>query len=1009
MAERTKALFPIGILLGLLAGGFFEVEAQELQGTGILQGQVVEEGPARPLPGVEVQVLDTNLSTVTNDQGRYRITGVPAGAVSVRAGGLGYRAVTHEATVEPGQARTVDFELPVSAIQIDEVVGVAYGERTRREIGSSISTVGSDRLSVSPVSRIDGVLQGKASGVQIVQNAGDPGAGMTIRVRGSSSIAASNQPLWVIDGVPIFDEDFSQLGMGGQDLSGITGISPDDIESISILKDAAATAMYGSRGSNGVVIVRTKRGQQGATRFTINTSTGFQDVPNRLDLLNSTQYLEYFNESATNDGYAENYYGTIGVDDTISTDWQDAIFRTSPVTSLDLSVSGGQDRISYRLSGSYFDQEGVVMGSGYERFNARANVDVNAHERLSIRGSLALSWETIDRLEGDWSLTGVVPMTVAAQPLFPVRLEDGSFQGLGSGFPPDGLNYPNGVAMATYNWAETRTRRGLGNVEARLQIAQPLTLTARAGFDILTLRENQWEDPRVDGIYAVAAGGIAKTGFSTGDRFVADGYLTYEPDIQGHDVTVTAGGTVEMTDDELSFVRGEGFSNPYFSRVRNAANIIVGDATASSNNLVGAFSRVDYALKDRYFLTGNFRADASSRFGPANRWGYFPGASFTWLVSEEEFFPVDGPVQDLRFRINYGITGNQAISDYPYQGLWGSYNYGPESGLAPSSLENRELKWERTREFNVGLDAAFLEGRIGVEADYYVKKTDDLLLSRPITATSGFTSVFANVGSIENRGVELRVNTINIRPGDPAGFRWTSDFNISFNQNEVTALANDEPFNAGRRNVNRVEVGQPLGAFHMLRFLGVDSETGDAIFSDEREIVGSPHPDFTGGFTNSFQWRGFDLSAFLQFSHGAEIFNAMRLFADAGGWYLDNQFEHVMDRWQEPGDQTDVPRASFNGTSGARELSSRFIEDGSYVRIQEVRLGYDLPQRLAGALSASSLQLYVTGQNLHTFTDYTGFQPDVNSDGSSTNIGLGVDFYAYPVPRAITFGARASW
>lgn len=979
------------------------------QQAGLIQGQVTEEGTGRPLTGIQVRVMDTNLGSLTNDQGRYRITGVPAGDLSLRAEGLGYRTVTREVTLQSGQTLEVDFELPISAIQMDEVVAVAYGQRTRREIGSSISTVGAGSISETPLARLDGAIQGKASGVQITQNAGDPGAGMSIRIRGSSSVSASNQPLWVIDGVPMFDEDFSQLGMGGQDLSGITGISPDDIESISILKDAAATAMYGSRGSNGVVMVRTKRGQVGAPRFTVNTSLGVQDVPNRLDLLNSTEYLQYFNESATNDGYREDYYGTPGVDDAINTDWQDALFRNAPIRTLELSVSGGQDRVTYRLSGSYFDQSGVVMGSGYDRFNARANVDVNASDRLSLQASLGFSWETTDRLEGDWSLTGVVPMTVAAQPIFPVRLDDGSFQGLGSGFPPDGLNYPNGVAMATYNWAETLTRRAIGNVEARFQVAQPLNLTARAGFDILAVRDNQWEDPRVDGIYAKAAEGIAKTGFSTGDRFVLDGYLTYEPDIGSQDLTITAGGTAEFTDRELSFVRGEGFSNLYFNRARNAANLIVADATERSNNLVGIFSRVDYSLRDRYFFTGNFRADGSSRFGPNNRWGYFPGASFVWLVSEEDFFPNSNTVEDLRLRVNYGITGNQAIGDYPYQGLFGTANYGSDPGLAPSNLGNADLKWERTKEFNLGVDASFLEGRLGLEADYYLKKTDDLLLSRPLTGTSGFTSVFANVGGIENRGFEFRVNSVNIRPRTSSGLRWTSDFNISFNKNEVVSLFNDEPFNAGRRNVNRVEVGEPLGAFHMIRFLGVDPETGNALLSEDREIVGSPHPDFTGGLTNSFQWKGFDLTTFLQFSYGAEIFNAMRLFADAGGWYLDNQFKHVMDRWQEPGDQTNVPRASFNGDSGARELSSRFIEDGSYLRIQEVRLGYELPQRLATAMGASSVRLYVAGQNLHTFTDYMGYSPDVNSDGSSANIGLGTDFYAYPIPRAITFGVRGSW
>lgn len=984
---------------------------REPPAVGTIEGRVTDRETDRPLPGVEVRIADTGEATLTDGQGRYRFEGVSAGTVVIQIQRFGYRPVEREVTVRSGESVRLDFELAPSVIELEQVVAVGYGERVRREISSSIVSVSAERLANIPLAGVEGALQGKAAGVQVVQNAGNPGVGMTVRVRGSSSISASNQPLWVIDGVPMFHEDFSQLGMGGQNLSAVTGISPGDIESIDILKDAAATALFGSRGSNGVVMVRTKRGAEGAARITFNSYSGIQDTPNRLDLMSSSEYLEYFNESATNDGQAENYYGTPGVDDQINTDWQDALFRRAAIRSTEVSVSGGQDRISYYVSANHFDQRGVVASSGYERLSTRANLDLVASDRVSFSGSLGFTWETIDRVEGDGSLTGVVPFTMAQRPMDPTRAEDGSFTGLGSGFPPTGgLNYPNGLAMAEFNWAETRTRRTLGSLEARVQLADPLTLTARAGFDILTLRENQWEDPRVEGIFAFSVDGVAKTGYSTGDRVVLDNYLTWEPQPWGvHDVTVTTGGSLEMTDRESSFVRGEGFSNPHFTRVRNATNIIVGDATESANNLVGVFSRVHYSLAERYLFTANLRADGSSRFGPANRWGVFPALSFAWLASDEDFFPAGGVFDELRFRASYGITGTQAISNYPYQGLFGTANYGPESGLAPSSLANPGLKWERTREFNIGFDASLLDGRLGVVTDFYVKRTDDLLLNRPITATTGFTSVFANVGEIENRGVELRINTVNVEPRVAGGFAWTSDFNISFNRNEVLALFDDEPFNAGTRSVNRVEVGHPLGAFHMLRFLGVDPQTGDAIHSDDREIVGSPHPDFAGGFTNTIRWAGFDLSAFLQFSYGADVFNAMRLFSDSGGWFLDNHFRDVLNRWQQPGDQTDVPRASFNGASGAREVSSRMLEDGSYLRIQEVTLGYDLPSRFSARLGAASARLYITGHNLHTFTSYTGYSPDVNSGGSSANLSLGTDFYAYPIPRTLSIGVRGTW
>lgn len=980
-----------------------------------IQGSVTLAGTGEPLSGVQVFVVGTDINTVTGENGRYILRGVPAGTVTVQALRIGFQESENRITVEAGGTATVDFELTEEAIQLPSVVAVGYGERSRRDVSASVSSVPSDRLTDMPIADVGGALQGNASGVNVVQNAGNPGGAVTVRVRGSSSISAGNQPLWVIDGVPMLQDDFSQLGMGGQNLSGVSGISPNEIESIDILKDAAATAIYGSRGSNGVIMIQTKRGRPGASRLTFDVYTGVQDAPTRLDLLNATEYLEFFNESATNDGLRENLYGTIGEHDQVSTDWQNEVLRTAPVHSVSLGVGGGDQRFTYNVLGNYYDQSGIVIGSGYERLNARANLDINVSQRLSLNGSLGVVRELTDRIENDGSLTGIITNAVANQPQFPVRLEDGSFQGVGRGTPPSGLRYPNAVALGTLNSAEAKTTRTLGNVEAEFQIAGPLRLTSRAGFDILTMRENQWESADVSGTYAASAGGIAKTGYTSQERFVFDNYLTYDPVFgQRHDLTLTGGATVELNDRELNFVRGEGFGNDHFTRVRNAANLISGDATESSHNLIGFFGRGNLSVADRYLFTASLRADGSSRFGPQNRWGVFPAASFAWLIGEEPFFTPSSFLSDVKLRTSYGITGNQPRGNYPYQGLFGTSNYGTEPALAPSSLENSELKWETTREFNVGLDLSLLNDRVDVIADYYIKHTDDLLLSRPITGTSGFTSVFANVGAIENRGVELMISSINIRRDEPGDFQWTTDFNISANRNKVLALSDDEPLNGGTRSVNRVEVGQPIGAFHMIRFLGVDPETGDAIYDevegdDDRQIVGSPHPDFSGGLTNSFSWGRFDLRGFLQFSYGAEIFNAMRLFGDSGGWYLDNHFGDVLDRWQQPGDQTDVPRASYYGTSGARVISSRFLEDGSYVRIQDVTLGYELPSSIYSVFGTEQARIYVSGNNLHTFTDYSGYNPDVNSGGASSTIGLGTDFYAYPLARSITIGVRGAW
>ncbi len=987
------------------------------QDGGSIRGTVVATGTARPLPGAQITVANTAIGALTDERGQFLLLNVPAGLQEVQVQLIGWSTAAQEVEVVAGQTAQLSFTLQETAVDLEGLVVVGYGTQTRRELTAAVSSIDAAALDHVPLAGIDAAMQGRVAGVQVTQNAGNPGNGITIRVRGASSISAGNQPLWVVDGVPIFSEGFAQLDVGGQDITAVTGLNPDDIESIDILKDAAATAIYGSRGSNGVVVITTKRGRAGTSTMSFNVYTGTQEASNRLELLNSREYLEYFNESSTNDGRDENDYGVPGVDDVISTDWQEEVLRTAPVNNFEVALTGGDERIRYRVAGSYFNQSGIVIGSEYARASGRANLDFQTSDRLSFGASLALSREDHDRVEGDGSSYGIITNVVGNPPHTPVRHDDGSFTG-----PDDGLEYPNSVALAELNTLEALTQRAFGNVEGRFSITGALRLTSRFGFDVLSVREAQYESPRVPGAYAASAGGVAKSGYSTGNRYLIDNYLTFT-ELFGtdHDLSLTGGASVELNDRELNFVRGEGLSSERFTQVRNAAVIIDADASYSENNLVSFFGRGNYTFRNRYILGASLRHDGSSRFGENNRFGTFPAVSAAWIASEESFLSGTDWLDELKLRASWGMTGNQAVSNYPYQGLVGSANYGDLPGLIPSSLENPDLKWESTAQTDVGLDVLAFDGRLGVRADWYIKKTEDLLLDRPITTTSGFSSVFANVGNIENHGWELELSTVNLRPAEENGLRWTTAFNISRNRNEVTALANDEPFNGGERSINRVEVGQPLGAFHAVRFLGVDPATGDAMYEDvidpetgeladdQRQIVGSPHPDYVGGLNNQLSFRGFDFSVFFQFAQGHEIFNAMRLFSDAGGYYLDNHFRHVLDRWQQPGDITDQPRASYYGESGARVISSRFIEDGSYVRLQEVTLGYQLPASVAGIARLRNARLYVSGSNLHTWTDYSGYNPDVNSNGSSATFSLGTDFYAYPLARTFTIGISGAW
>jgi TonB-linked SusC/RagA family outer membrane protein len=1008
--NRTRYVL-ITLVTVLLAAATSAVEAQQ---QAAIRGTVTDSTNQAGVQGALVTVVGTALRAETNANGQYRIVNVPTGTVAVRVQLIGYGPAQVNVSLSPGEEATVDFSLAPGVAQLEEIVSVGYGTETRGELASAVSTVKAEELANQPIASVDAALQGKAPGVQVVQNAGNPGNAPSVRVRGSASISASNDPLYVVDGIPMISGDISQLDAGGQSIAALTSLNLDEVESIDILKDAAGAAIYGSRGSNGVVMITTKRGTPGRTNVTFNSYIGTQSASRRLEMLSGPEYLEFFNESAVNDTLGENFYGVPGVDDNLSTDWQDAVLRSAPVSSSELAVSGGTDRLAYRASGSWFDQEGIVRASGYRRLGGRFNLDFNPTGTLSLRTGLAVTVDRNNRVENDGSDVGIITNAIGESPLVPVVLPSGEFS-----TPNEGLEYPNPAALVAFDNLRARTTTILGNIEARLRITPSVNFTSRLGVDLVNVKEDQFQSRLVTGAYASSSGGVAKKGFSAADRYVIDNFVTLLPDLgDRHEIELTGGGSLELNRGERNFVRGEDFPFDQLQEVVNARVITEFDGTQFRNNLISFFARGSYTLDGKYTLGGSIRTDGSSRFGPNDRWGVFPAVSASWLISEEP--GIRGGFFDfLKLRTSFGLTGNQSIGDYPFQGLVTSANY-DTPGSAPDNLANPDLKWETTSQFNVGVDMAFAKGRVSLSADWYQKKTRDLLLERPITATSGFDAVWDNVGNVINRGLEVGLTTVNVDSRRADGFRWTTTLNLAFNRNKVTALFNDQPFSDGIRSLNRVAVNEPIGAFYALQFLGVDPATGNAMYQDANgdgiigsedfTTVGSPHPDYTGGLTSTFTWKGLDLTGFLTFSQGNEVFNAMRIFSDAGGGELDNHFRDVLDRWQQPGDITDTPRASSRGHSGAQELSSRLMEDGSFWRLQDLTLGYRLPEQWAGGLGFASARVYGSVRNLFTITDYSGYTPDVNSNGQFfSDVGLGVDFYAYPQARTFTFGVQASW
>jgi TonB-linked SusC/RagA family outer membrane protein len=986
------------------------------QGVGIIRGVVLDSVSQQPVPGAQVQVVGSNRTVQTDASGVYTIGGVPEGAATLRIQKIGFAVGGKIVNVAAGTTVAADIALRPVIATLSQVVVVGYGSSSRTDVSSAISTVSSSEIKNVPVASLDAMLQGKAAGVQVTQNAGNPGNGISVRIRGSASLTAGNQPLYVVDGAPIESGDFSQTDFGGQALSAITSLNPDEIESITVLKDAASAAIYGSRASNGVVLITTKRGVAGTNRITFNAYNGWQTIDRKLHMLNSKQYIEFMSEGAINDGEDPADFGLVpGVDDQISTDWQDAVYRTAPVRDLSLGVTGGSGRAKYFVTGSYFGQQGIATGSAYHRASGRANLDINATDKLTFSTSLALAREVNDRIVGDNTISGITTNAIAEQPNMPIRNADGSFT-----TSDDGLAYTNPVAIATYDANPTSTQRILANVEAKYDMANWLQFTGRAAGDALVLHERLWGSQLVVDENG-GVGGDAISGYNTGNKFLGEGFFTLTPWSSSSRGTFTAtlGASTERNRTEENRIHGQGFSSPDLHDVGNATNIISYKGDRGANNLVSYFARTNLNLADRYLFSASLRSDGSSKFGPNNRYGVFPAVSAGWVITQEPMLHPLARLGSFKLRASYGVTGNQGIGNNAFRATDSSANYGKDPGITPANLANPDLKWEQTKEQDYGFDWMIADGRIGLVGDYYKKNTSNLLVSRPVTATSGFTSFTDNVGSIENHGVEFEATADLIPRSASGGFSWQTIFNYSTNHNKITALYKGQPFTSGIDGANSVRLGQPLGAFYLLHFTGVDPATGDAVYedvngdgqtnSDDRIVVGNPQPTHWGGFTNTLAFKNLDLRAALQFSGGNKIYNGIRAFADDGGYNYDNKFVDVLRRWQKPGDITDEPRASFDGTSGATISSSRFLEPGGYARLQEVTLGLKLPDSFVRVAGFQNSRLYVTGRNLHTWTKFKGYNPDVNSNGSGANISLGQEFYAYPLARTWMVGVSGEW
>ena len=967
--------------------------SKNTQQTKIITGKVVDD-TGMPLVGATVMVKGANTGVITDFDGNFELS-VPDDTTTLVISYLGYSPQE----VEIIGKTIIDVKMMPDNAALDEIVVIGYGTEKKALLSDAITSISSKQVKDLPVSSVDGILQGQAAGVQVQQNSGTPGGEMSVRIRGLSSISGSNQPLYIIDGIPVTTGDFGQIGYSGQGSSALADLNPGDIESISVLKDASATAIYGARGSNGIVLITTKRGKEQKSVVNVNVYSGVQRAWNKLDMLNAREWMEYRNDLTNSTVFTEEQMNNITVD----TDWQDVIFRNAAINSIELSAIGGSEKTKFFMSGTYFDQEGILIGTDYQRINARVNVDHQLSDKVKIGTSIGLTYAKTNRVESDQTLHGPLPNGISTPAIYSVYNEDGSYNQSGP--------YSNAVSIANEAINENFSYRTNSNIYLDYEIFEDLTFSTKWGIDFLNFREHAYESTKT--VQGAKYNGLGFETYSNVSNIVSNNLLKYNKKINNHKFEALVGYTFEKYQYRSSFIRGQDYADDNLEYISSASTIVSASANASDAGIRSYLGRVNYNFDDKYIATVSGRFDTSTKFGENNRTGFFPAASVAWRVSEENFLKDQEIVSDLKLRVSYGLTGNDDISPFLFSELYGNTSYGGQPAIYPSNIPNPDLKWESTAQFNLGLNFGLFDDRITITADYYNKQTKDLLLSRPLPSSSGFSSITENVGSVENKGIEISIATNNFI-GET--FTWDTNFNISGNRNKVLELYNGQPIDDIGRGGNRIMEGQPIGVFYSYKSLGVDPSTGDIVYADtnfdgeitsaDRTIVGNPHPDFIFGLTNNFSYKGIDLSIFLQGSYGNDVFNGSRLFLESlqGG---DNQLASITRRWQQPGDITDIPRATTDPIASAqnKRVSSRFIEDGSYMRVKNVTLGYTVDKKVLEKTMFSSLRVYVSAQNLFTFTNYSGLDPEVNYRGDDNSV-IGTDFFTYPQAQTVTLGVN---
>ncbi|MBK7009851.1 MAG: SusC/RagA family TonB-linked outer membrane protein [Saprospiraceae bacterium] len=910
----------------------------DVQGSPLLGASVFEKG-------------NTSNGTITDINGAFEIN-VPAKTKTLIVSYTGF--TTLEVDVPAGSLPML-IALQESSLVLDELLVIGYGSTSKRNLTDNVVKLGTKDISNIAVSNFQSTISGKAAGVRINQTNGKVDGGINIRIRGTSSISAGSEPLYVLDGMPVINVNESN---NGAPMNPLLSLSPSEIESIDILKDASSAAIYGARGANGVVLITTKKGKAGNTNVSLNISTGVSSPTHLVEWLNASEYKELFTEAAINsfgeeDGKAEAEgafdflsNGTDWQNGAVDTDWNKIAFRDGSQSDIDLSVSGGDLKTQYYFGGALNKTKGILVGNDLKRMSARMNVKHQLNSKVSAGMNLGISKTIIDRVDNDNSFTSPL-QSIAQSPLSPAYNDDGS--------PNANTLYANFLLEDLYASYTTNLRRITGKIFAEYNFTEKFKFNSDLGYDMSDQTEDQYRGTQTP---FMSTNGYAYNSSAKSENYIWSNYFTYKNDISDNtNFTVVAG------------------------------------------------------------LKASIRRDGSSRFGSNQRYGIFPAVSLGWLVSEESFLKDNSTISFLKIRGSYGQLGNSEIGNFASRTLYNGVSYNKISGIVLTQPGNNDLTWEKSRQLDLGIEFGILKDRLSGEIDFYKKDTDGLLFKVPLPGSSGQTVFNKNIGTLESKGIEIVLNSKNLSSGYT---RWSTSVNLANNNNKITSLPNNNADIIVGENIN--QVGQAVSSFYLVEFAGADPANGDALYYKDglgsettndyseanRFIAGNPQPTWIAGLTNEVSYKGIALTFTFVGEWGASIYNGGGVYQSSNADFFDNQDKEQLNRWQKAGDITNVPQARLYGQNGTAQ-STRYLQKADFIRLRNIMLSYDLPQSITNKIKLGSARLYISGVNLLTFTSYTGYDPEARADASGYGFDNGWNFYSAPQAKTTSVGLNVNF